>query len=209
MAHYIISFTVYTMAMSGLIAFALFIYRKIMGVNSVSKKTKILSIEETMSINPRKTLMIVKAGNERFLLASDVDKTSLIAKLESNETLTQSANPTKTVMSNTKSTIVDLNSIKNNIDKENMDVLFPKKTKKETKTLKNTPQPTPKKDKTENTKKTVHLEVISDRNPNAPDRNRQHSYTVNRRRNVTIDVGEVKNHGLSTIKEILHKVNEL
>ena len=54
----------------------------------------------------------------------------------------------------------------------------------------------------------IHLEVISNKNPNAPERNRNLT-TTNRRKNVTIEVGEIKNHGLSTIKEMVHKVNEL
>ena len=36
-----------------------------------------------MNLSPRKTLYVIKAENERFLIASDVDKTSLIAKLDS------------------------------------------------------------------------------------------------------------------------------
>ena len=80
-AHYIISFTVYTLSMSGLIALALFVYKKVTNISTANKKTKSLTIEETMSVGPRKTLMIVKAGSERFLIASDVDKTTLISKL--------------------------------------------------------------------------------------------------------------------------------
>ena len=81
MGSYIVHFIVYTLAMSGLIFFALFIYKKFMNGGFVAKGAKTLSIEETMNINPRKSLMIVKAGDERFLIASDTDKTSLIAKL--------------------------------------------------------------------------------------------------------------------------------
>lgn len=43
--------------------------------------SKFLSIEETMNINPRKSLLVVRAGNEKFLVASDVDRTTLISKL--------------------------------------------------------------------------------------------------------------------------------
>lgn len=211
-AHYIISFTVYALAMSGLIALALFVYKKVTTANASGKKAKALSIEETMSINPRKTLMIVKAGDERFLIASDVDKTTLISKLGQNSVL----NDTKKEAQTTelpKSTVVDLQKIKNSIEKENMDVLFPQKAEQENKAIKTAnksmKKPEPKKQMVSDKKKTVHFEVISDKNPKGAELRKQHSYTQTRRRNVTIEVGEIKNHGFSTIKELVHKVNEL
>lgn len=84
MSGYILNFMVYTMAMGGLIFFALFIYKKVMNGGFCQQGSKMLSVEETMNINPRKSLMIVRAGNERFLIASDIDKTTLISKLEGN-----------------------------------------------------------------------------------------------------------------------------
>ena len=206
MAHYIISFTVYTLAMSGLIALALFVYKKVTNISATNKKTKTLSIEETMSISPRKTLMIVKAGDERFLIASDTDKTTLISKLGQNETSAVETTETKTAKL-PQTPVVDLQQIKNSIDKKNMDVLFPEKTKEASKEVK------PQKPKTSEKKSKdgeVHLEVISDRNPKGAQLRKKHpSYMQTRRRNVTIEVGEIKNHGLSTIKELVHKVNEL
>ena len=140
MTHYIVSFTVYAMAMAGLIALALFVYKKVTNVSTSNKKTKALSIEETMSINPRKTLMIVRAGDERFLIASDVDKTTLISKLGQNESVVSQITETKNVEL-PKSTVVDLQKVKNSIDKENMDVLFPQKVKKENKPSKKQTNP--------------------------------------------------------------------
>jgi flagellar biogenesis protein FliO len=74
------------MAMIGLICFAVFVYKKITDGSMRSGNTKFLSIEETMSLNPRKTLHIVRAGNEKFLIAADIDRTTLISKLEWNKT---------------------------------------------------------------------------------------------------------------------------
>ena len=82
MGSYILNFTVYTMAMCGLIFFALFVYKIFANGGIYSKKSIFLNIEDTLSIGPRKTLYVVKAGNEKFLIASDTDKTSLISKLE-------------------------------------------------------------------------------------------------------------------------------
>lgn len=85
MGSYIANFAVYTMAMTGLIFFAVYIYKKVMSGGFRSNDSKFLAIEETMSINPRKSLLVVRAGNEKFLVASDMDRTSLIAKLNESD----------------------------------------------------------------------------------------------------------------------------
>ncbi len=88
MGGYLVNFTIYIMAMLGLIFFALLVYQKVSKTGALgAKKSDFLGVEETMSIGPRKTLYVVRAGNERFLIAGDVDKTSLIAKLGGNEVL--------------------------------------------------------------------------------------------------------------------------
>lgn len=210
MTHYIISFIVYTFAMSGLIALALFVYKKVTNISSSNKKTKMLSVEEVLNINPRKALMVVKAGNERFLIASDVDKTTLISKLNDKQDII-SAITDKQIDIVPQSSVVDLEKIKTSVDSKNMNVLFPKKSKPKiaaTKDLKSQKEKTGNKPIEKEKSKEIHLEVISNKNPNAPERNR-HQAKTNRRKNVTIEVGEIKNHGLSTIKEIAYKVKEL
>lgn len=86
MGGYIANFTVYTMAMVGLIFFALFVYKKVVSGSTFSKKSEFLGVEEHINLAPRKSLYVVRAGNERFLIASDVDNTSLISKLDDNLT---------------------------------------------------------------------------------------------------------------------------
>lgn len=81
MGGYIANFTVYTLAMAGLICFAVFVYKKVMDGSFRGDGSKYLSVEESMSLTPRKTLHVVRAGNEKFLIASDVDRTTLISKL--------------------------------------------------------------------------------------------------------------------------------
>lgn len=83
MTHYLISFSIYTTAMIGIIFLALFIF-KTFSNKCFTKKSSTLNIEDSMNLSPRKTLYIVRADNERFLIASDVDKTNLIAKLDSD-----------------------------------------------------------------------------------------------------------------------------
>ncbi|MBQ8168541.1 FliO/MopB family protein [bacterium] len=84
MGGYLANFTVYTMAMLGVIFAALFIYKKFICVNAFGKKSEFLGVEESISLAPRKNLYVVRAGNERFLVASDADRTSLISKLDDN-----------------------------------------------------------------------------------------------------------------------------
>lgn len=82
MTGYIANFTVYTMAMIGLIFFALLTYKKFFCTGAFNKKSNFLNIEETISLAPRKNLYVIRAGNEKFLIASDNDRTNLISKLD-------------------------------------------------------------------------------------------------------------------------------
>ncbi len=83
MGGYVANFMVYTMAMTGLICFAVFVYKKIMDGSLGKKRTNCIEIEDTMNLNPRKTLQVIRVGNEKFLIASDIDRTTLISKLNS------------------------------------------------------------------------------------------------------------------------------
>lgn len=82
MGGYLVNFAVYTMAMIGLIFFALMLYKKFALGGDFGKKSDFLSIEESLSVSPRKNLYVVRAGRERFLIAGDADKTTLISKLD-------------------------------------------------------------------------------------------------------------------------------
>jgi len=81
---YLANFMVYTLAMVGVIVIALLIFKNATGVGCKST-SKFLKVHDTLSLGPRKTLYIVSAGDEKFLIAGDVDKTSLISKLNSQE----------------------------------------------------------------------------------------------------------------------------
>ena len=81
---YLTNFIVYTLAMIGVIMLALFVFKA--STSSGGKgNSKFLKIHDTLSLGPRKTLYIVSAGEEKFLIAGDVDKTCLISKLNSQE----------------------------------------------------------------------------------------------------------------------------
>ena len=78
---YIANFIVYTLAMLGVIVFALFVFKKTTCISG-GKSSKHLKIVDSMSLGQRKTLYIVSTGKEKFLIAGDVDRTTLISKLE-------------------------------------------------------------------------------------------------------------------------------
>ena len=215
MGSYIVHFIVYTLAMSGLMFFALFIYKKFMNGGFVAKGAKTLSIEETMNINPRKSLMIVKAGDERFLIASDTDKTSLIAKL--GEVKIKNSVETPTVTNGDKNDIERFKDIikiakQEKIDNIDISDFIPPKNKPANVTnINRAAKKSNHSDEKNQVKEPIHLEVITDINPSIPARNkRKTKYTSkNHGKKVNIDVGEIKNHGFSTMKEMAAKVYEL
>ena len=81
---YLANFMVYTLAMVGIIAVALLVFKGATGCGG-GIKSKYLRVLDTLSLAPRKTLYIVSTGREKFLIAGDVDKTTLISKLETSE----------------------------------------------------------------------------------------------------------------------------
>ncbi len=83
---YLANFLVYTFAMVGVIVAALLIFKNSTSIGG-GKKSKYLKVIDSMSLAPRKTLYIVSTGSEKFLLAADVDKTTLISKLENVQVL--------------------------------------------------------------------------------------------------------------------------
>lgn len=79
MSGYLLNFIVYTTAMVGIIFLAVFVYKKCSFTGN--SKSNFLNVEDCISLAPRKNLYVVRAGNERFLVASDAERTSLISKL--------------------------------------------------------------------------------------------------------------------------------
>lgn len=80
---YISNFIVYTFAMVGIILLALFVFKFTTGVKVKNNgSTKGLKVTETLSLTPRKTLYVIEAEGERFLIAGDTDRTTLISRLD-------------------------------------------------------------------------------------------------------------------------------
>ena len=87
------NFIVYFMAMIGIIVLALYVYKKFSVSAFTIKKNNSLHIEDTLSLSPRKTLYVIKNGNERFLIAADLERTTLISKLADGEVMSEDINP--------------------------------------------------------------------------------------------------------------------
>ena len=109
---YLANFIVYTLAMVGVIMLAVLIF-KTSTTTGVKAKSKFLKVHDTLSLGPRKTLYIVSAGEEKFLIAGDVDKTSLISKLETKKQVEESLSLTDSF----KDTMQELTAKTSYIDK--------------------------------------------------------------------------------------------
>ena len=120
---YLANFIVYTLAMVGVVVIALLVFKNSTGVGC-KNSSKFLKVHDTLSLGPRKTLYIVSAGEEKFLIAGDVDKTSLISKLgvkDSNSEIAQTIQkPIET--DDFKSTMEKLNNKTSYMDRRNIGI---------------------------------------------------------------------------------------
>ena len=82
---YLTGFCVYTFAMIGIILVGFVVAKRCMyGNTSAKNKDKFLEVENSLVIEPKKTIYVLKAGNEKFLIASDMERTSFLTKLDSS-----------------------------------------------------------------------------------------------------------------------------
>lgn len=81
MTSYLVTFAVYTTAMIGVIFLALYAYKKFSPNNSRISQSQFLEVEDCVSFGVRKQLYVVRAGQEKFLIASDSERTTFLAKL--------------------------------------------------------------------------------------------------------------------------------
>lgn len=82
MHNYITVFSVYTLAMIGLIFVGLVVVKKTLAGPYAKNNNNFLKIETSLTIEPRKTLHVVKAGKEKFLIVSSGDNCQFMTKLE-------------------------------------------------------------------------------------------------------------------------------
>lgn len=77
--------------MIGIFFIAFVVYKKTVIGNS--KLNNGMKIEDALRLSQRKTLFIINVQGERFLIASDVDSTTFLAKLSPKETSGQNIKP--------------------------------------------------------------------------------------------------------------------
>lgn len=85
---YLSNFIVYLLAMVGVMMFALLVFKHTTGGGiKKSAKTNGLKVIDTLSLTARKTLYIIEVGGEKFLIAGDIDRTTLISKLDEHNSI--------------------------------------------------------------------------------------------------------------------------
>ncbi|MDD3236574.1 MAG: flagellar biosynthetic protein FliO [Candidatus Gastranaerophilales bacterium] len=85
MGQYLIQFAAYTCAMVGIITLCLIVYKKTFIDVNINNKAEYLKVENSVNLSGRKTIYVIKAGDEKFLVASDIDKTTFLAKLDDKD----------------------------------------------------------------------------------------------------------------------------
>lgn len=85
MSGYFVQFLAYTFAMVGFLAVCLVTYKKFCQPTMMNNSAECLCIENALRLTPKKQIYVVRAGNERFLVASDAETTTMLAKLEDGE----------------------------------------------------------------------------------------------------------------------------
>ena len=106
---YLMHFVAYTFAMVGFIAMAVFVYKKAMYSAPSAKNKEFLAVENSLRLSATKTVYVIKAGNEKFLIAGDSANTTMLAKLNSNNNSIQ-----KEI---TENQISELSSVKKHIQR--------------------------------------------------------------------------------------------
>lgn len=95
MLTYIAAFIFYTMAMIGVLLLGFVIYKKtIMPQNKENKG--MIKILDKVSISAKKSLMVVKVRNEKFLIALDCEHTTFLSKLTDEKSTKEERYPQQT-----------------------------------------------------------------------------------------------------------------
>lgn len=127
MLKYLIAFSLYTFAMVGILLIAYLVWKKVSDFSS-SKKDGGMKIEDALRLSNRKILYIVNVRNERFLIASDQDRTTFLAKLEGKsginvEHINQAIeNTEEKELSRNLNTVINSNDVQKQEDKTKMQI---------------------------------------------------------------------------------------
>lgn len=90
MTAYLVKIVFYTAGVIGMLLIGFVVAKACLYNGATFNKRKgNLEIEESLPISPRKTLHIVRAFGEKFLVASDQNSTTMLAKLNANGDITE------------------------------------------------------------------------------------------------------------------------
>ncbi len=84
MITYITAFIFYTLAMIGILIVGYIVYKKTI-LTSKKDNKGLIKVIDSLPIGPKKTLLVVKIKNEKFLIASGVEHTTFLAKLDEDD----------------------------------------------------------------------------------------------------------------------------
>ena len=118
MLTYITAFIFYTLAMIGILLVGFIVYKKMMINPNIAHKGMI-KILDNYPIAPKKTLMVVKIMDEKFLIASGAEHTTFLAKLEDDNQKDELIKKAREVMSDIpKKPEITINDSKKSIQVE-------------------------------------------------------------------------------------------
>ena len=86
MLTYIAAFIFYTLAMIGVLLIGFVIYKKTI-MPSKAENKGMIKVLDKINVSPKKSLLVVKVKNEKFLIALDVERTTFLSKLADDKQL--------------------------------------------------------------------------------------------------------------------------
>ena len=84
MITYITAFIFYSLAMIGILIVGYIVYKKTI-LTSKKDNKGMIKVIDSLPIGPKKTLLVVKIKNEKFLIASGAEHTTFLAKLNEDD----------------------------------------------------------------------------------------------------------------------------
>ncbi len=108
MITYLTAFIFYTLAMVGILLIGFIVYKKIGPLNKNENKGMI-KILDSLPIGPKKVLLVVKIKNEKFLIASGLEHTTFLSKL--NDENSQNKNQKTYQQTDSQNLLQALNNI--------------------------------------------------------------------------------------------------
>lgn len=124
MTHFILGFTVYTLGAVGLLVLGYVGVKYFLNVSAIKDNTAsraFLKVEQAIPLETRKGIYIVKAGNQRFLVATTTENVCFLSELNRDNVMpieTIQNNPPQYMHPDLESKLKYINFIKDAINKD-------------------------------------------------------------------------------------------